>query len=405
MKKNLLILLGFMLITQLLDGQILHSWRGLDRDGKFQESNLLKEWPANGPTMLWSYENLGKGFTSPVIENNKLYVSGMEGNMGYMYIFNLNGKLEKKFAYEKEIDAQYPGTRSTPTIVGNLMYVATGNGVLGCYNLDTGKKVWSKDLFNEYDGSNIRWGFTENLIIDGDVIFASPGGKKYNVVALNRHNGNLVWTSAGEGDLSAYCSPLIINHNGRKIFVNMMQKNIIGLDVSNGKLLWSYPYANQRNIHPNTPIYHNNELYLFSGYGYGGIKLSLNADGTKVEKVWENQTLDPKTGGAVYHNGYIYGAGDRNRRWFSVDWKTGEIKHESREIDTGTPIMADGMIYAYTERGELALIEPLDGSFRVVSKTEVKLGSDQHWAHLLIHNGILYLRHGNAIMAYDVRKN
>jgi outer membrane protein assembly factor BamB len=271
-------------------------------------------------------------------------------------------------------------------------------------DLNTGQKKWSKGLFSDFDGSNLRWGFTENLVIDEDILYASPGGNKYNVVALNRNTGNLVWASPGKGGLSAYCSPLLINHRGKKMLVTLMANDVIALDPKNGKLLWSHPYANNRSIHPNTPIYHDGDLYVFSGYGKGGYKLRLNADGSSVSKVWENDRMDPKTGGAVFVDGYLYGSGDRNRRWFSVDWKTGEVVQEARDIDTGTVLAADGMLYAYTERGELALIEPKAGTFRVVSQTRVELGSDQHWAHLVINNGILYVRHGNALMAYDIRK-
>ncbi|MFO7999006.1 MAG: PQQ-binding-like beta-propeller repeat protein [Bacteroidales bacterium] len=406
MKKTIIVFLSACLFFPCLaQAQTVNNWRGPLRDGQYDETNLLKEWPAGGPAMRWAFEGLGKGFTSAVPAGGKIYTSGMEGETGFIYELSEQGELLRKFPYGEEISSSYPGTRSTPTIAGDLAYVATGHGKLFCMNLDTGREEWSTDLFNELDGSNIRWGYTENLIIDGDLIYCSPGGKKYNVVALNRHTGHVVWSSPGKGGLSAYCSPLLINHQGQKILVTMMQANILGLDAGTGALLWSHPHANQRNIHPNTPLYHDNSLYCFSGYGKGGLQLRLNASGTQVTQVWENETLDPQLGGAVLVDGFIYASGDRNRRWFALDWETGEIMHETRDIDKGNVIAADGMLYAYTERGELALLEPGTGSFRIVSQTQIELGSDQHWAHLVIHNGILYVRHGNALMAFDIRKS
>jgi outer membrane protein assembly factor BamB len=404
-KTRFAIILIIMALSASLDAQVVNNWRGPDRQGMYQETNLLKEWPENGPVMAWAFEGLGKGFTSAVPANGKIYTSGMEGETGYIYELSMQGQLLRKFPYGEEISSNYPGTRSTPTIAGDLAYVATGHGKLVCMDLATGKLKWSRDLFNEFDGSNIRWGLTENLIINGDLIYCAPGGRRYNVVALNRHTGKLVWSSPGKGGLSAYCSPLLVNHNGRKILVTMMHSNILGLDAQTGVLLWSHPHANNRNIHPNTPIYHNGDIYCFSGYGKGGLKLRLNAEGTSVTKVWENETVDPQLGGAVLVDGYIYASGDRNRRWFVMDWNTGEIRYETRDIDKGNIIAADGMLYAYTERGELALLEPKGGSFRVVSQIPVELGSDQHWAHLVIHDGILYVRHGNALMAYDIRRS
>jgi len=386
-----------------MSAQSFNNWRGPTRNGHYPDRGLLKQWPESGPKKLWVYENLGIGFSSPVIANGKIYVTGMEGDMGYVYILSLRGVLEKKYPYGREDTGNYPGARSTPTIAGNLMYMVASQGEFVCMDLNTGKKKWAVNLFRDLDGINIRWGFTENIVIDGDLVFISPGGQKHNIVALNRHTGSVVWANDDKDGLSAYCSPLIINHNGRKMLITMMARDIVALDVNTGKLIWSFPYANQRNIHPNTPIYHRGELYVFSGYGMGGYKLRISPDGKTVTQIWENKLLDNQMGGVVLMDGFIYGAGDRNRRWFGVNWNTGEVVSESREIDKGTVIAADGLMYAYTERGELALLKPNKGKIDVVSKTNITHGNNQHWAHLVIHNGVLYVRRGNALMAYNIR--
>lgn len=403
MKKILVLLVNLALIAQFVFSQSNNSWRGPNRDGHYPDVNLLKSWPANGPKMVWSYENLGIGFSSPVIVGDKIYITGLEGDNGYVYVFSDMGVFQRKFLYGKDFSSSYPGARSTPVIAGNLLYMATGHGELVCVDIISGQRKWSKDLFKDFDGSNIRWGFTENMIVDGDVIYVSPGGKRNNIVAMNRNTGDLIWSSTGKGTLSAYGSPLLITKGVNKILVSIMDSHVVGVDASNGNVLWSHPFVNRHNIHPNTPIFHNGDLYVFTGYGKGGYKLRLNANGTAISQVWQNERLDPKTGGAVLVDGYIYGSGDRNRRWFGVDWNSGEVISESRDIDVGTVIAADGMLYAYTERGELALLKPERGNLSVVSQTMIELGSDQHWAHLVINNGILYVRHGNALMAYDIR--
>jgi len=246
-----------MLFSLYAEVNAVSSWRGVERDGKFACTNLLKEWPANGPRMIWAFENAGIGFSSPVIANNRVYVNGMVDGIGYLFILSANGELINRFPYGRELTYNYPGTRSTPVIIGNLMYIATSYGVLVCMDTNTGAIRWSKDLFNDLDGRSMHWGFTENLVIDGDLLFVSPGGTRHNVVAINRHDGKLVWTSAATGGTSAYNSPQLINHNGRSILVAMMQNDILGLDAKTGRLLWSHPYQSQRGIHPNTPIYHN----------------------------------------------------------------------------------------------------------------------------------------------------
>jgi len=259
-------------------------------------------------------------------------------------------------------------------------------------------------LFTDFDGKNIRFSFTENLLIDGMLIFVSPGGIKNNIVALDRMTGDLVWTCAGKGDVSAYCSPQLFEFNGKKILVNMMSQNTVAVDAATGALIWAYPYANGNKIHPNAPIYQDNSLYIFSGYGEGSQRIKLNTDGNQPTNMWTNKTIDPQMGGAILMNGYIYASGDRNRKWFCADWATGEIKFESTELDKGNIIEADGLLYVYTEKGEVALLEPLGGSFKIISKFKINLGTDWHWAHLVIKNGVLYVRHGTALMAFNIKK-
>lgn len=406
MKRFFFILATTLLMSFNANAQIINNWRGPDRDGKYPETNLLKAWPEAGPEMLWSYETLGKGFTSTSIDNGKIYITGIEGETGYLHILSLKGQLEKKIAYGSDIfsPSGFPGSRSSPTIAGNLCYIVSGFGKLYCIDTKTDKTVWTKDLFTDFDGKNIRFSFTENLLIDGKLIFVSPGGIKNNIVALDRMTGNLVWSSEGKGDVSAYCSPLLIESNGKKVLVNMMSKNTIGVDAATGAMIWSYPYANGNKIHPNTPIYQDNSLYIFSGYGEGSQRIKLNTDTIRPTNVWTNKTVDPQMGGAILKNGYIYASGDRNRKWFCADWATGEIKFESTEMDKGDIIEADGLLYVYTEKGEVGLLEPLAGSFKIISKFKITLGSEQHWAHPVIKNGVLYVRHGTALMAFNVKK-
>jgi outer membrane protein assembly factor BamB len=334
-------------IVYLLNGfsQMSDNWRGPERNGIYPEKDLLKSWPDNGPAIKWVYEGLGGGYSSPVIANNRIYVSGIEEGQGYIYILTLEGELEKKIDYGPEWQGDYPGTRVSPTVAGDLMYIASGNGILSCIDSGTGSVIWKKDLFGDFDGANIYWGYTENLLVEGDRIYCSPGGKVFNVVALNRHDGEIIWSSPGLGTTSAHCSPLMFVHNGLTILTTHMADNILGFDAATGKLLWHFPFANRTNVHPNTPLYKNDGIFYFSGYGQGGVKLNLSPDGQNIEKAWENKTLDNQIGGAVLHDGYIYGSGHNNRFWLCVNWYSGETLWNSREVDKGTVVMADGLLY------------------------------------------------------------
>ncbi len=402
MKKQLTAILLFIFCSFQVVAQQPTQWRGKNSEGKYPAPKMLPSWPEEGPQILWHFDDLGDGFSSPVFANSKIYSSGMVDNLGYLYIFSEDGTLEKKLKYGKEFEVNYPGARPSPTIVGNLAYLATGYGELICLNLDNGSVLWTKELEKDFGAKNLRFGFTESIVVDGDKLYFTPGGEELNVVALNRMNGTLIWKSAGEGESAAYCTPKLIQLPNRQIMVTHTASHIICIDTKDGKLLWSYPHPNQYGIHPNTPIYQDHALFCFSGYGQGCVKLSLNDEGTAVTKVWSTNRMDSQMGGAIIQDGYIYGSGHKARGWFCYNWKSGEEKWNSTELGNGTIIMAGDKLIVYTDRGELALINPSPEKLEIISKVKVEFGTAQHWAHPVVHEGILYIRHGKSLVAYKI---
>ncbi len=401
--KFLIAVITFGIINFSSFAQVPTKWRGPHGNGIYNETGLLTKWPDSGPEMMWHFDNLGEGFSSPVFANNIIYVSGGKDEKGFISALDKNGNLLWEKEYGKEFFESYPGVRSSPTVVGDLLYIYSGYGVLTCMDSNNGAIKWQKDMLNDFDGQNIRWGVTETVVVDGDNVFVTPGGKKNNVIALNRFNGNLVWSSEGLGETSAYCTPLLIELPARKLLVTHTADHLIGLDAANGKLLWSYPHPNRWSVHANTPIYEDGGLFCFSGYGQGGEKLELSADGSSVKEVWKSEKLDSRIGGMVMVNRYLYGSGDTSREWRCVDWKTGDEKYVSKDLTKGVVIYADGMLYCYSERGELALVKATPEKFDLISRTKVELGTAQHWAHPVIDNGVLYVRHGSVLIAYKIK--
>ncbi len=401
--KMSLMIFTLFFVSSALTAQTPTKWRGENNNGIYNETGLLKEWPANGPEILWHFDGLGEGHSSPSFANGVIYVSTMIDSIGYIYVLSQDGKLKWKAPYGKEFFNSYPGARTSPVIVGDLLYIYSGKGVLTCMSATDGEIKWTKDSFNDFDGKNITWGVTETVAVNGDLVYVTPGGKKNNVVALNRFNGDLVWSSEGEGELSAYCSPLLVELPARTLFVTMTADHILGIDAATGEMLWAYPQTNRWKVHANTPVFYDGGLFCFSGYGQGGVRLDLAEDGASVKKVWFKTELDSRMGGIVVVDGYLYGSGDKARQWRCVDWKTGEEKYVSKEIGKGVVIYADGMLYCYSDKGELALVEATPEGFNLISKTKVELGTAQHWAHPVINNGRLFVRHGDVLIAYKIK--
>lgn len=380
------------------------TWRGPGQSGIYQETGLLEKWPDSGPEILWSFEGLGVGYGSPAFANDKIYVSGMENTTGYIYCLDQQGKLLWKAQYGKEYHTSYPGSRATPVVDGSQVYMLSGEGDLTCLNSSTGVLRWRKNIFDEFNGRNIMWGINETVVIHGDKLICTPGGTNHNVVALNKLTGELIWSTRARGEKSAYCTPLITKVGNRNLLVTHTADNIIGLDADSGNLLWTHGHTNRYSIHPNTPLIHNNAVFCFSGYGQGGVMLELNSDGSKASKKWFSNTMDSRMGGGVTFNGKIYASGDENRQWQAIDWGSGNVDYTSKEIGNGVIIAAEGKLYMYSQRGELALVNPGPSSFEIISETRVKIGSGQHWAHPVIDQGRLFVRHGKALIAYNISK-
>ncbi len=402
MKKNLALIIFVAFIFQ-MQSQEVAQWRGKYRDGKYDETGLLKKWPGSGPQLLWHFDNLGDGHASAAVTNELVYTAGTsEEGIGFIIALDHSGKEIWKTEYGKEWMVNYDGTRSTPMIYNDKIYMISSYGKLVCMNAENGDIIWNVDVFTDYDGVNIQWGITENLLIDGNKLFVTPGGEKANVLALNKDTGELIWESKAKEEKSAYCSPLLIELNNNKILVTQTANYIIGIDANTGQLLWSHDQTNRWRVHANTPLYFDGHVYCASGYGKGGVMLKLSEDGRSITELWRDESLDDKMGGMILLDGRIYGSGDANRKWFCIDWETGKELYSSQMLKPGNVIFSDGLLYCYGTGGNVGLVDPKTNDYSLISSFEVPYGENYHWAHLVIHDKRLYVRHGTSLMVYDL---
>jgi outer membrane protein assembly factor BamB len=333
-------------------------WRGENRNGVYNETGLLKEWPADGPLLLWKFEGLGEGHTSVAITGGKVYATGMHDDILMLYVFDTTGNLLTEKEIGKEWNTSWNGTRSSVCINDGKLYIFNAFGTLFFFYYATLEEVWKKDILTEFDGRNLMFGITENPLIAGDKIFMTPGGEKNNMIALNKNTGDLIWSSPGTGLLSSYCSPLYIGDQSVPMVVTWMSPIMEGAErgtwydnvlaafhAETGELLWSQTLPSQNDINPNTPMYIDGMILSVTGYKGGAWLHRLKDGGKTAELVWKNDELDNQMGGVIKIGDYLYGSGHFNNNWFCVDWKTGETKYKAQEIGRGNIIAADGMLY------------------------------------------------------------
>ena len=390
-------------------------WRGEGRDGVYHETGLLKSWNEDGPELLWVFEGLGEGWSSVAVADQKIYVNGMlEPDNLHVFVLDLNGNLLNKKHLGKEIvDNRFPGVRSTITVNDGKLYVYNGLGNLWCLDQTSLDIIWTKDMTKDFDGRNVTWGLVESPLIVGDKIFMTPGGEKNNMVALNKKTGALIWSSTGTGRASSYCSPQFISGYAVPMIVTYLQgvrgegrnstNEIAAFNANNGELIWTHPHTSGNTINPNTPLYFDGKIFVTTGYGGGALLLRLTDNGKAVEQIWHNTEMDNQMGGAVKVGDYVYGSGQNNNNWFCIDLKTGEAKYRIQEIGRSNTIFADGLLYVYSERGRMFLVKPNPNEPEIISSFEIAYGANQHWAHPVIDDGIMYVRRDDALMAYKIK--
>ena len=375
------------------------AWRGANRDAKSPDKGLLKAWPARGPKKLWTVTGLGHGFSSVTVVGNMLYTTGHVRRK--LILFGLDGTGEEQWRVDvgPGFYKSAPGARSTPTVDEGRVYIVSGMGQVGCYDARRGKTIWTRKL-SEFGGRVPQWGFAESVLIAGDLAIVTPGGKSC-IVALNKKTGETVWQSPPFGG-AQYSSPIHIKHRGREMIVNGTHSGILGVDAKSGKLLWKNRFSAGNTANCPTPAFADGKIFWATGYGKGGICLSLGGyGGAEATQVWKSSSMDCKHGGYVIVDGHIYG--NDGVGWTCLDLNTGQKKWHAESVGRGSICYADGMLYLLGERGgKMALVEATPEAYKQSGQGRVR-GGGPAWAHPIVIGGRLYVRYDERLYCFDVR--
>ena len=386
----------------------LAQWRGENRDGIYQTTDLLNQWPENGPDLLWSFDGIGKGYAAPAVTSDKIFVNGETDSLSFLFAFDLQGNLLWKAPNGKEFmgegfSATYPGSRSTPTVVGNLVYASSGMGRVACFDSNNGMEIWAKDIIADLKGLPSMFGYSESLVVYDDKVFCFPGGSENNTVALNRFTGEIIWTSDAMLDTFSYCSPFLAEYQNQKILLTHSRHHLYTIDCNTGNLLASYEIPNYEydGEHCNTPVLYKNSIYFVGNEKqHGAIKINMEENDEKLKEVWRNASVKNNFNGFVVTDDKVFSSVKGN--WLkALDIETGAVT-DSVNAATGSLIYCNNKFICYGMNGDVNLIENNQGKLNIISSFKITHGTGHHFAHPVINNGVLYLRHGNSLMAYKI---
>ncbi len=376
-------------------------WRGPNRDGISKETGLLKEWPAQGPPLVWKAAGAGRGYSSFSIANGRLYTLGLRGDREFVIAFDLaNGKEVWATPHGSAFrNDRGDGPRGTPTIDGDHLYALGGNGDLSCLDARTGKIVWTKNVLREFGASNIGWGISESPLVLGNKVMVNAGGQNASIVALNKDNGAVIWKS--QSDEAGYSSAIPVQVNGGTQVVFFTAKRALGLDVNDGRLLWEYgkPANNVANVA--TPIARGNRVFISSDYGTGGGLVEIKADG-RAQEVYFTKDMRNHHSSSVLVGDYLYGFSSSVLTAMKFD--TGEIAWRDRSVGKGSLVYADGNLYCYSENGVVGLVEATPTGYHEKGRFRIQQGELPTWTHPVVAGGRLYLRDQDTIYAFDVKQ-
>ncbi|HON92524.1 MAG: PQQ-like beta-propeller repeat protein [Phycisphaerae bacterium] len=383
-------------------------FRGPAGDGQFFETGLLKQWPQDGPKLVWTVQGLGKGYSSATVAGGTIYVTGMDDQkQGVLFAFNLDGSPKWKTPYGPELEKQgaaVAGTRATPTVDGDRVYLLTGFAKLVAFDAAKGQVLKTVDLVERFKPKQAQFGFADSVLVDGNRLICSPGGPDASVVALDKNSGQTLWQTKGLSQTTGYCSARIVEWGGRRLVLTMLGAGVVAVDAETGEVVWQHDYPHRASVQPNPPLYADGMVFVSSGMGAGSAMLSLAETNPTAVTIWAEKALDCQMQGTVLIDGCIYGtAQSANKGLVCLDWKTGKVLWNAPEVKQGTVTSADGMLYVYGVDGTMRLVKPSRTAYEPVGQFTVSAGTDEHWAHPTIANGRLYIRHGDALVVYDLK--
>lgn len=404
-------------------------WRGPDRSGVSKETGLLKEWPKEGPKLTWTCKVLGAGYSGPAVVGGKVFIMGTRDKEEVLFCLDDKGTVlwTAKIGpiFDFRTNQWSGGPNATPTVDEGHVYALGSQGSLICADAAKGTIVWQKDLSRDMEAEvnpvgggpeKMGWGFCWSPLVDGKQLVIVPGGPKGLLAALDRKTGAELWRSKEVTEQATYSSPVLFEVDGSRQYVQVTQKGVVGVDATDGKLLWSHdrddPFPDCVCI---TPIVQGNKIYT-TEWGASAEVLEVTGKDKKftAKPVWSEKEISNIQGGVVLVGGEVYGF-HADRAWECQDFATGSLK-PWKSIRTapkaGTIIAADGMLYCVSQKegkGDVALVQAdpakykIKGRFSLPEASAIRKRSGGVWTPAVLSDGKLYLRDQEFLFCYEVK--
>ncbi|RLT05893.1 MAG: polyvinylalcohol dehydrogenase [Planctomycetota bacterium] len=413
------LLLGVVCFSNLLQAADWPQWRGPGRNAQSEEHLASTDWEKTPPQHLWTASGFGEGYASVAIVKGTLYTLGnTEGGQAVIAAkADDGGVLWKKVITDADPKHDHKGSRCTPSVDGDRLYVVTSNGSLACLKINNGDVLWQRQ-FSDWSGKMMSgWGYSESPLVDGERVLCTPGGPDALVVCLDKMTGKEIWAckAAFEGnagkDGAGYSSIVVSDALGIQQYVQLTGKGLIGIRAHDGKQLWMYNRVANGVANIPTPIVDGNRIFASTSYKTGTCLVELKKDGEKIVPE-EKYFLDFKVfnnhhGGMILFNGHIYAGHQQNEGFPTcVNMASGDVVWggDLRGPGKGSAavLYIDGHLIFRYQDGTVALIEATPTAYHLKGSFTPDFQAGNSWAHPVVVQGRLYLREQDKLMCYQV---
>jgi outer membrane protein assembly factor BamB len=390
---------------------------GPNRNGISPETGLIDRWVEAGPPVVWRVPG-GVGMSGLAIVGDRAVT--MVQRQGKQWVIALRRDTGDPI-WQTAVGPEYrnpmgDGPRATPSIDGDRVFVYSGEGILACLQLDSGKLVWSKNLVSEANGKVAEYGMACSPLVHGTLVVVAAGAPSATIVAVDKATGKVAW-NVGD-DPAGYSSPAILKLAGREQLVALTGNSVLGLEPATGAMLWRFPYETNFECNIATPISHHGQLFLSAGENHGSVMLRLSPVSTAgkdapqftLDSAWES--LGPQSvirnewQTSLLLNGHLYGMDNVGgagpiTHLTCIEADTGKRIWQVPRFGKGNLIAADGKLFMTSIKGELIIARARPEKYDELGRITILRPTRQAPS---LSRGHLFLRDDQEIVCVDIRQ-
>lgn len=377
-------------------------WRGPSRDGKVGGFTAPEKWPTN-LVQKWTTP-VGKGDSSPVLVGEKLYTFGRKDTDEVIQCLDSStGKTlwEAKYPGDYVVTgppARHPGPRSTPVVADGKICTLGVGGILSCFDATKGTLLWRKQTTNDYLGIAYKSDSSMSPIVEDGLCLVHVG-KNTNaaVIAFDLGRGEVKWKWDSDGPGNS--SPVIMTMGGKKQLVTLTSKNLVGLSLADGKLLWQVPFEATQGNNTTPVIDGSTVIYTGQGKGLFAVKIEAQGENYSATPLWSNTKLGARFTTPILKEGAVFGY---NNSFFCASAKTGETlwTDGTKSGQNAALLDAGSQLLAITQNGEFVAFKPSQTEYAELAR--IKVANTELWAHPVVAGNRIFIRDGETVSLWNI---